>query len=55
MRDFGVDRRGVELLVSEQLLDETDVGPVFQHVRGAGVPQDVAAAFALQPGLLQPG
>ena len=45
--DFGVDRRGVELLVSEQLLDETDVGPVFQHVRGATVAQDVAAAFAL--------
>ena len=47
MRDFGVNGGGVELLVSEQLLDEPDVGPVFQHVRGAGVPQDVAAAFAV--------
>ena len=52
--DFGVNGRGVELLVAEQLLDEPDVRPVFQHVRRAGVPQDVAAAFALQPGLAQP-
>jgi hypothetical protein len=43
--DFGIDRGGVEFLVSEQLLDEADVGPVLQHVRGAGVAQHVAAAF----------
>src|SRR5271165_4754457 len=43
--DFGVDRRRVQLLVSEQLLDVTDVGPVFQHVRRAGVPQNVATAL----------
>ena len=53
--DFGVNRRRVEFFVSEQLLDEPDVGPVLQHVRGAGVPQHVAAAFAFQPGTcLQP-
>jgi hypothetical protein len=34
----------------QQLLDEPDVRPVFQHVGRASVPQDVAAAFALQPG-----
>ena len=45
--DFGVDGRGVELFVAKQLLDKPDVRPVFQHVRRAGVPQDVAAAFAL--------
>jgi hypothetical protein len=53
--DFGVNGGGVQLLVSEQLLDETDVGPVFQHVRGAGVAQDMAAPFPFQPGLAQPG
>ena len=53
--DFGVDRRRVQLLMSEQLLDVTDVGPVFQHVRRAGVPQSVAAAFAPESGLFQPG
>lgn len=44
--DFGVDGRGVEQLVAEQLLDEADVRPGFQHVRGAGVPQHMAAAPA---------
>ena len=36
-RDFGVDGRVLEFLVSEQLLDEADLGPVLQHVRGATV------------------
>jgi hypothetical protein len=52
--DFGVDGRGVEFFVPKQLLDEPDVRPVLQHVRGAGVPQDVAAATVLQPGPDQP-
>ena len=52
--DLGVNGRGIEFFMAEQLLDEPDVRPVFQHVRRAGVPQDVAAAFALQPGLGQP-
>ena len=53
--DFGVDRRRVQLLVSEQLLDVTNVGPVFQHVRGARMPQDVAAALVFESGPFQPG
>ena len=52
--DLGVNRGRVEFFVSEQLLDEPDVRPVLQHVCGAGVPQDVAAAFAFQPGFGQP-
>ena len=52
--DLGVDGGGVELLVTEELLDEGDVGPVFQHVRGAGMAEDVAAALALQARLLEP-
>ncbi len=47
--DLRVNRGRVEFFVSQQLLDKPDVRPVFQHVRRAGVPQDVAAAFALQP------
>jgi hypothetical protein len=52
--DLGINRGRVEFFMAEQLLDEPDVRPVFQHVRRAGVPQDVAAAFAFQPGLGQP-
>jgi len=40
--------------MAEQLLDETDVGPAFQHVRGASVPERVAAALAWHARLLQP-
>jgi hypothetical protein len=36
-RDFGVNLRGVEPCVSEQLLDQADVRAVLQHVRGAAV------------------
>ena len=30
--DFGLDGGGVEFLVPEQLLDESDISPVLQHV-----------------------
>ena len=30
-----VDRRCLKLLVAEELLDEADVRPAFEHVRGA--------------------
>jgi hypothetical protein len=40
--DFGVNLRGVEPGMSEHLLDEPDVRPVLQHVRGARVPEQVA-------------
>jgi hypothetical protein len=36
---LGVDGGGVEFLVPEQLLDETNVGAVLEHVRSAGVAQ----------------
>jgi len=52
---LGVDGGGVEFLVAEQLLDETDVRAVFQHVGGAGMTQRMATAFAFQPGLFEPG
>ena len=45
-RDLGVNLRRVEPLVSEQLLDEADFGPVLQHVGRARVPQQVARADA---------
>jgi len=52
---FGVDRGGVEFLVTEQLLDKANVSAVLQHVCGATVPQHVAAAFAFERGLFEPG
>ena len=53
--DLGVNGRGVELFVAKQLLDEPDVGSVFQHVRGAGVPQHVAGRPGASARLFQPG
>jgi len=44
--DLGVNRRGVEFLMPQQLLDEPDVRPVFQHVRRAGVPEQMARRHA---------
>lgn len=40
--------RGVQLGVPEQLLDEPDVGPALQHVRGARVAQEMATALETQ-------
>ena len=48
--DLGVDLRGGEFGVAEELLDKADVGPVFVHERGAGVAQEVAAAGLAQFG-----
>ena len=45
--DLGVNLGGGEFGVAEELLDEADVGSVFEHQGGAGVTQKVArAAFA---------
>ena len=52
--DLGVNGRGLELLVPEQPLDEPDVGSVFQHAHGAGVPQDVDATFAFHTAISWP-
>ena len=42
-RDAGVERRRVELLVSEQSLDDTDIGLLLQEVGGKAVPQRMNA------------
>ena len=39
--DLGINRRRLQLFMSKQLLDKPDVGSVFQHVRRAGVPDQV--------------
>src|SRR3974390_399288 len=41
--DAHVERRGVELLVSEQNLDDADIGLLLQQMRGKAVPQCVNA------------
>lgn len=43
----GVDRRGIEAGVAEQLLDHPQVGPAVQHMSRAGVAQQVAAALGI--------
>lgn len=52
--DLRVNRRGVKVRMAEQLLDEADVRPVLQHVRGAGVAERMTAALAWHARLLQP-
>src|ERR1700739_637857 len=42
-RDAGVKRRRVEFLVSEQNLDDADVGLLLQKMRGKAVPQGMNA------------
>ena len=51
--DFGVNGGGFELFVAEELLDDADVGPAFEHVGGAAVAQKMAAAGATDAGLLE--
>ena len=43
-RDLGVNLGRAQLGMTQQLLDEPDVGPAFEHQRGAGVPEQVARA-----------
>ena len=38
-RDQGVDLRGRDRRVAKQFLDDADVGPAVEHVRGERVPQ----------------
>ena len=38
-RHLGINLRGLDVLVSEDLLDKTDVGPVLVHMRGHAVAQ----------------
>ena len=52
--DLGVNGGGVELLMPQQLLDIADVRPAFEHVRGAGVPEQMAASLFGQARLLHP-
>jgi len=45
---------GVDLLVPEQLLDATDIGPALEHVGGSGMPQQIATALLGNTRLLHP-
>ena len=40
--------------MTEQLLDESYISAAFEHVRGAGVPEQVATAGAADVGLFDP-
>jgi len=41
VEDVGIDHRGADVLVAEQLLDGADVVALLQQVGGEGVPQPV--------------
>ena len=51
-RDQGVDLRGGDRRVAQQFLDDPDVGPAVQQVRGERVPQRVRryVGSGVQPG-----
>ena len=51
-RDVGVDLRRLDVGVAEHLLDEADVGATFEHVRRAGMTQQVRAAELVHAGEL---
>jgi hypothetical protein len=48
--EFGIDLRGVQVGVAQELLNVPDVHAVFEHVRGARVPEEVATARAADLG-----
>ena len=55
-RHLGVNLGRVEPGVAEQLLDQADVRPVLQHVRGAAVPEQMTTAALADVGRLhRPG
>jgi hypothetical protein len=47
---LGVDHRRRDISVPEQLLDSTDIVPVFRKVRRKRVPERVAARLLGDPG-----
>lgn len=51
-RDFGVNLRGVQSGVPEQLLDQADVRAVLKHVGGAAVAEQVTTAALANVGRL---
>ncbi len=42
--DFGIDLGGGQIGMAKQLLDEPDIGTVFEHVGGATMAEHVAAS-----------
>src|SRR5215468_10877406 len=53
--DLGVERRGVEFLVSQQHLDHTDVDLLLEEMGGEAVPERVERDAFVDPGRLSRG
>src|SRR5260370_27581857 len=53
--DAGIERRGVELLVSHKDLDHADVDVLLEQVGGEAVPQRVERDALVDPGHLRRG
>jgi len=52
---LGVELCGLELRVSEELMDRSDIGPVLEHLRRAGVAENLAGPALLDAGGVGPG
>jgi len=50
---MGVDLRGLDIRVAEQILEDADIDPVFQHMSGEAMAQGVATNPLVDPGLLR--
>ena len=46
-----IEHRRSDILVSQEFLHNTDIGPLLQQVRGKAVPQGVATASICNPRL----
>jgi len=47
-----VNLRGLDIRVAEQFLKNTNVHPIFEHLRRKAVAQRTAADFSANPGFL---
>jgi hypothetical protein len=52
--DMRVDLGGRDIGVSEQFLDDAEIGSVAEKVGGEGMPQEVRVNIRLDPGHLRP-
>ena len=48
--DLGVEARGIKIGMTQELLNEADVGPILQHLGCAGVTKKMATSTAAKIG-----
>ena len=50
VQPMGIDHCCTDILVAQQFLNRADIVPIFQEVRGKGMPQGVATDRLVNPG-----